>query len=173
MTDLISSQEAIAEEARKLAVDVLYSEKGHLVAAKYWRFCNYGLGIPSAILGVIAGANILAENAGLVSALLALLASALVALNTFLNPSEHAMRHHKAGTSLARLRRSIRQFVQIDFIEVEEVKHVRSKLEQLTEQVNNTQADSPAIPGMPYRKAKADIEKGTAEYTKVELEQAA
>src|SRR3569623_2261526 len=93
---------AMMEEGRRLAVDVLYSEKGHFAAASAWRSRNYWLGIPAALIGAAAGAPILASAPAVVAGILALSGAALTALMTFLNPSERAAQHQKAGVAYSK-----------------------------------------------------------------------
>ena len=166
------AQLAIVGEARKLGVDTLYSEKGHFAAAASWRKWNYFLGIPSAALSAIAGGSILNDKAGLVTGLVALLASALIALSTFLNPSERESQHQRAGVSYGRLRRLIRQFVQIDPFLPQSEDALRARLDELTENVSNLQAEAPAIPAYAYRAAIKEIEVGASDYTESELDSA-
>ncbi len=167
-----AGRDAMASEARKLAVDVLYSEKGHFLAARSWRAWHYGLGVPAALIGAGAGASILGQAPILVPGLLTLLAAALTALITFLNPSDRAAQHDRAGVEYARLRRTIRQFVQIDFA-TDSDGELRRNLDSLTERVATVQGDAPPISAGAHRAALASIKAGSADYTSEELDTAA
>lgn len=172
----LETSAAIVAEGRKLAVDALYSEKGHFAAARCWRRLNYFLGIPSVVLGATAGASIvsdLGDNSKLAAGMCALLAAALTALNTFLNPAERASQHHRAGVEYGRLRRLIRQFVQINPRQSPEATELRRRLDELTEKVGTVQAEALPIPGYAHRRAYAEIQKGSADYTPKELDTAA
>lgn len=178
MTKTPLSQEradAIMSEARNLAVDVIYSEKGHFAAASWWRFVNYALGIPSVLLGVFAGASILQQDgtSSLWAGLAALFASAMTALNTFLDPSQRASQHQQAGVSYGRIRREIRQFVQIEGKHCGDIADLQKKLADFTESVGSIQKDALPIPKGAYAKASKSIKSGTAEYTPAELDTAA
>ncbi|RXZ64245.1 SLATT domain-containing protein [Pelagerythrobacter rhizovicinus] len=162
---------AMLAEARKLAVDVLYSEKGHFAAASAWRRRNYWLGIPAALIGAAAGATILASADPVVSGILALAGAAITALMTFLNPSERAAQHQRAGVAYAQLRRKVRQFAQIDMAGMESAA-LRATLTALTEEVGSTQGEALAIPSAAYRAAMKSIESGSADYTDQELDAA-
>jgi len=166
-----TAREAMLGEARKLAVDVLYSEKGHFTAARSWRAWNYRLGVPAALIGAAAGAAILGDAPALIPGLLALLAAALTALITFLNPSERAAQHHRAGVDYARLRRQIRQFVQIDFSTMNDGAF-RDRLDDLTARVGTVQGDALPIPAGAHKGAYASIANGSADYTPSELDAA-
>ncbi len=173
MTDTVSAAEidprdAILAEARRLAVDALYSEKGHFEAASAWRGRTYSLGIPAALIGATAGATILADMDPAIGGSLALVGAAITALMTFLNPSERASQHHRSGVSYGVLRRALRQFVQID-IGMMDVVALRSRLSELTEKIGALQSESLPIPSAAHKKAFKSIQSGSAEYTPEEL----
>jgi hypothetical protein len=93
----VSTLEQVVSEARKLAVDALYSEKGHFCAARRWRSVNYWLGTPSTFLAAVAGGGYLVGGWAWLSALMCIAAATLTAVSTFLNPSDVADRHHSNG----------------------------------------------------------------------------
>lgn len=173
MTDTVSpaetdSRDAILAEARRLAVDALYSEKGHFEAASAWRGRTYSLGIPAALISATAGATILADMDPAIGGSLALVGAAITALMTFLNPSERASQHHRSGVSYGGLRRALRQFVQID-VGIMDVAALRSRLSELTEKIGALQSESLPIPSAAHKKAFKSIQGGSAEYTPQEL----
>lgn len=170
-TDLAGTKAALLDEARRLAVDVLYSEKGHFAAASAWRSRNYWLGVPAALIGAAAGATILASAPPVFAGLLALTGAAITALMTFLNPSERAAQHQRAGVAYSKLRRTIRQFAQID-VGTMDADALRKRLTELTDEVSAVQGDALAIPAHAYAKAMAAIQSGSADYTDAELEAA-
>ena len=159
------------EEGRRLAVDALYSEKGHFAAASDWRSRNYWLGIPAALIGVAAGATILASAPAVVAGILALSGAALTALMTFLNPSERAAQHQNAGVAYSKLRRTLRQFVQIDMM-VMDAAALQAKLADFTNEIASVQGDALPIPNRAYQKAIAAINAGSADYTVGEFDAA-
>jgi hypothetical protein len=159
---------AILAEARRLAVDALYSEKGHFEAASGWRGRNYWLGVPAALIGATAGATILADMDPAVGGSLALVGAAITALMTFLNPSERAAQHHRSGVSYGVLRRALRQFIQID-VQMMDDAALRARLSELTEKIGALQAESLPIPSGAHKKAFKSIQGGSAEYTTEEL----
>lgn len=167
-TDLARTKAALLDEARRLGVDVLYSEKGHFAAASAWRSRNYWLGVPAALIGAAAGATILASAPPVFAGLLALTGAAITALMTFLNPSERAAQHQRAGVAYSKLRRTIRQFAQID-VGTMDADALRKRLTELTDEVSAVQGDALAIPAHAYAKAIAAIQSGSADYTDAEL----
>jgi hypothetical protein len=173
MIDAVSPTEsdprsAILAEGRRLAVDALYSEKGHFEAASAWRGRTYWLGIPAALIGATAGATILADLHPAIGGSLALVGAAITALMTFLNPSERASQHHRSGVAYGVLRRALRQFIQID-IGMTDAPALRSRLAELTDQIGALQAEALPIPSRAHKKAFKSIEGGSAEYTPKEL----
>lgn len=167
-TDIAGTKAALLDEARRLGVDVLYSEKGHFAAASAWRSRNYWLGVPAALIGAAAGATILASAPPVFAGLLALTGAAITALMTFLNPSERAAQHQLAGVAYSKLRRTIRQFAQID-VGTMDADALRKRLTELTDEVSAVQGDALAIPAHAYAKAIAAIQSGSADYTDAEL----
>lgn len=166
---VIDAAGRLSDEARRLGVDVLYSEKGHFIAAGHWRKVNYFLGIPAAILGVISGATILGDGSSAVAGWAALGSAVLTALNTFLNPSERAAQHQKVGTQYGTTRRLIRQLVQIDAVVGGDAGPLRQQLDELTSKVGDIQGEALPIPGLAYWCAVRSIRRGTADYTPDEL----
>jgi hypothetical protein len=163
----------ILQEARKLAVDSLYSEKGHFVAASRWRKANYFLGSPSALLAAIAGGGFLAGGWAWLAGLMSLTAACLTAISTFLNPSDVADRHHSNGVKYSLVRRRLRKLANVDgdlpSVTDEQLAH---ELGQLIGEVTRVQSESPPIPAFAAKKAKIEIDSGKADYTESELKAA-
>jgi len=163
----------IVEEARKLAVDVLYSEKGQFAAANFWSKLYFFLGLPAASLAAAAGAIFFGKADGFIPGLLAFGAAILTAVTTFLNPQERADRHQLSGVQYSNLRRELRQFIQIDLSADSNTKNSEVILKEFTKKVHNIQSQSPAIPSFGWKLAKKSLQGGSAEYTEDELELAA
>lgn len=164
---------AIIEEARKLAVDTLFSEKGQFIAAVWWRRVNYWIGGLAAFFGALAGATILGGGDALLPGLAALGSAALAALNTFLNPSDRASQHHTAGVRYAQLRRRLRQFVQIDPPIGTSDALLKERLDAFTAEIAEIQEAAPPLYPAVRAKAKKEIDAGFSNYTENELETAA
>lgn len=175
MTVIAETKLAIAERARELAVDVLYSEKGQFADAAGWRSLNRWLGLPSAILAALAGAQILADYGGAVlPAVTAFLSAVMTAAIVFLKPEESASRHHSAGTAYGGIRRRLRHFVQIECrLDSVGPGDLASKLDQMMKEVNELQSASPPISKGGFKAAGKSIKAGTANYTANELDAAA
>ncbi len=164
------AHEPIIEEARNLAVDALFSEKGHFIAAVHWRRWNFRIGCAAAFFGAFAGATIFGGADALIPGLAALTASALAALNTFLNPSDRATQHHAAGVQYGQLRRRLCQFVQIEppFGTTDDV--LRERLGAFTKEVGDIQDAAPPLYARAREQAKKEIDAGYSDYTDAELE---
>lgn len=167
------AHESIIEEARKLAVDALFSEKGQFIAAVLWRKINFRIGCAAAICGAFAGAAILGGADALIPGLAALAASAQATLNTLLNPSDRAAQHHTAGVRYGQLRRRLRQFVQIEppFGTGDDV--LRERLNAFTKEIANIQDAAPPLYPKAREQAKKEIDAGYSDYTDAELDSAA
>jgi hypothetical protein len=163
------ARDQIVTEAKRLAVDVLYSEKGHFEAAKRWATVNLWIGVPSTFLAAAAGGTFFAGAGPALPGFLAFSASALSAIATFLDPNGVTARHHHAGILYGRARRLLRQFVHIDVSLTSNDAELAKQLKVLTDQVGDIQADSPRIPEFARKLAKADIDSGSADYTSKEL----
>ncbi len=77
----------IHAEASRIEEDSLYSAKGHFEAGRVWENVQLGLGIPTVIFAAIASASAFKEEI-MAAGVLAMAASVLSAISTFLNPSE-------------------------------------------------------------------------------------
>jgi hypothetical protein len=160
------------EEAKRAAVDSLYSEKGHFAAATNLRRVHYWLGIPSAALAAAAASSFFKGMQTAIPALLALTAAVLTTINTFINSSEKASQHHQAGVAYGTLRRKLRYFVQVESVGTSDETILSQKLLELINALGKLQAESPPIPIAAHKKAKEMIQQGTADYTAKELESA-
>ena len=162
-------REDVVEEVRKLGVDVLFSEKGHFMAARMWRVVNYSINIPSATLAAIAGVAFFKGEYREYAGWFAVAASALTAVGTALNAADRSARHHRAGVLYAALRREIRNFVQVEAWADTDDAGLVSTLQSLTRSVSKLQGDSPAIFGLAYDRAKRSLKAGSANYSTDEL----
>lgn len=174
----IEQRDRIVVEGRKLATDVLYSEKAHFAAANRWRYWQFWLGIGSASLAALAGASFLSKVFSpaiqeWLPAVLAFLASLLTTLSTILKPDQIWEKHHSAGVDYGILRRKIRHFVQIDTqaSEVDDAS-IRETLTKLETEVGVVQKRARPIPGYAHKAAYASIHAGHADYSDTELDAA-
>ena len=111
----------IAEEAKRVENDTLYSAKGHYEAANYWANFHLLLGIPTAIISAIAGTSAFAQfnNHATIAGILAIIVTALTGITTFLNPNEKASAHQNVGNKYNAIRNRARALYNLDMLLVE------------------------------------------------------
>lgn len=161
-------------EAERIAVDALYSERGHYAAAGVWRRRHYWLSGPAALLAIAAGGSFLTKNAPeWLPPLLAFISALLSALSAFLKPDALASEHHAAGVRFATIRKKLRLFIHagVQAASLNE-KDLLEQLDALRSDYAGVQASAREIPGWAYGRAKAGIEGGEAGYTEQEIEAA-
>lgn len=178
MTVEASERTRIIDEGRKLATDVLYSEKAHFAAAGRWRYWQFWLGNSAAVLAALAGAGFLSkvlstELQGWLPAVLAFVASLITILVTNMKPDQIWEKHHAAGVDYGITRRKIRHFVQITARAADaDEKKLSAKLNDLTEEVGAIQKRARPIPKYAHAAAYKGIHDGQSDYEQRELDAA-
>ncbi|MCV0428645.1 MAG: SLATT domain-containing protein [Roseibium sp.] len=169
-----SLRSSIISEGERLAVDALYSEKGHFVAATPWRRGHLWLGVPAALFAFAAGAGFVGDYLGPAAAsALAFVSGSLSAIATFLNPNETAKSHHNSGTAYGHIRRKLRQFVEITCKEADVAEsELRAELAALTKEITDIQVAAKPIPKSAYEIARMEIDQdnGTASYSNKDVD---
>ena len=89
-TVISQRKEEIIKEAKRIEEASLYSSKGHLSAAAFWRGLHFSLGLPTTILAAIAAASAFAQfdSGHTVRGWISICVATLSGLSTFLNPNE-------------------------------------------------------------------------------------
>ncbi|MBI1816261.1 MAG: SLATT domain-containing protein [Deltaproteobacteria bacterium] len=150
-------------EAARIEEDSLYSGKGHFEAARAWGNVHLWLGIPAAVLAAIASASAFKQEVALAGAL-ALTASVLSAISTFLNASERSQLHHQAGVKHNALRNRARIFRELDLKSGVGPSDLLASLKALAQERDDLNLSSPQIPKFAFRRARGGIETGEAAY---------
>jgi hypothetical protein len=119
---------ALGEEATNLEKVSRARSFAHRSACNLWNAVNYLLGV------------------------LALVASALAALTTFLNPSQAARLHQHAATSYAQLQGKFRRFRVIDELLDPVASALSAELDATVTEFDQVDAASPPIPWWARRK---------------------
>ncbi|GAN69833.1 SLATT domain-containing protein [Acetobacter orleanensis] len=165
-----TARTGMLEEAQRLAVDAMYTERGHYQAACQWRKCHYWLNGPAAILAAIAGGTFIAKVSSWVPPLLAFVAALFSALSTFLKPDVLASEHQAAGVRFATIRKKLRMFIaaRLHLGGVTD-EMLLSELDKLRQEYAETQASSRPIPAYAYALAKQGIQAGEASYKQDEI----
>ena len=161
-----SEREKFIREAKRIEEDSLLSSKGHFYAAQFWTNIHLWIGIPTAVLAAIAGGSALSQfdYHELIAGILALVAAALIAIATFLNPNERAATHLRAGNQYNALRNNSRIFHEINMDGSQDSEKAIEQIGEMNERRNNLNQTSPQIPKWFFDKARKGIEKGEAQY---------
>lgn len=160
------TKEEIIKEAKRIEESTLYSSKGHFVAAQFWTYFHFFVGIPMVLCAAGAGASALSkfDKSGVLIGILSIVATAIAALITFLNPNEKANVHLNSGNNYDSLQNRIRIFWSIDCWREESEQVLTEKLKYFSEQKDKLNQSSPQIPWWAYKIAKRGIQAGEADY---------
>lgn len=152
----------IEKEASRIEEDATYSSKGHYEAAKSWDKTYLYLGIPTAIIAGISGISAFQDCVTL-AGITALLAAALAATSTFLNPSEKAQAHYSAGSRYNSLKNRSRIFREIELPNAD-IDLLKKRIMELSDERHLANTESPQIPRNAFERARKGIEQGESEY---------
>lgn len=162
--------EEIVREAKRLEESTLYSMKGHHCAASGWSNRHLWLGLPVVVISALVGAATFsqyAETYPLVkttAGLLSLAVAILSGISTFLNPNDRENAHLSAAHGFDKLNNDSRLFWSVDCWQEDSDAVLTTKLKELVDRKNELNGNSPQIPDWAYRKAKAGIEAGEAQF---------
>jgi len=161
----MTNREKIINEAKRIEEDSLYSAKGHFYAGQCWVNTNLWLGGIAAVLSAIAGASAFSQfdYHNIVGGGLSIIVAGLTAIITFINPSERASVHQKAGNRYNALRNDTRIFYDIELNEIDD-KKATEDLKKLNDRRNKLNLESHQIPKWAFEKARKGIEEGEAKY---------
>lgn len=154
----------LEEECKRIEEDTEHSFKAHYNSAEFWSRVNLMLGLPSAILGVIAGGTSAYDGGQAIVTGTALLASALVTCLTFLKPGEKSDSHKNAGNLYHSLRNKTRLLREIELVENSNNAELKDRLYELFDRRDELNVSMPSISSSSYEKAKKDIDAGRARY---------
>lgn len=154
--------ENLNKEAMRIEEDSTYSSKSHYEAARQWGQIYLWLGIPTAIIAGISGVSAF-EDHTFIAGIAAIIAAALAAISTFLNPSEKAQAHYTAGFKFTSLKNKSRIFREIELLDKDKKNHKQDLLE-LSSERDSINEVSPQIPRWAFKKAGKGIESGQSKY---------
>jgi hypothetical protein len=149
-------------ELRRIEEDAIHSAKGHFESSRIWSKVHYCIGLPSAILSAWSGLEAIKQDTNF-AFLLAMLGAALIAINTFLNPSEKAERHHSAGNQYKSLQNQARIFreVRLSLLNEAEAMEEFTALAATRDQLNEA---NPSPMRLGFLWGRKGIENGEAMY---------
>ncbi len=153
----------LADEARRIEEDSIFSSKGHYNSGESWKRVHYYIGVPTVILAAIASASAFNDE-GLLAGVIGILVAVLTALSTFLDPSGKKNEHYAAGAAFGSLKNQARMFYEIDVLKNVEISELDEKLLLLAKRRDDLNSGSPLVSRQSYLKAKSDIEGGTNTY---------
>lgn len=160
----------IIREAKRLEESTLFSMKGHHVAASGWSNRHLWLGMPTVIISALVGAATFSQYAkdypalGVIAGLLSIIVTVLSGITTFLNPNEKENAHLNAAHGFDKINNDARLFWSVDCWQEASDAVLTSQLKELVDRKNELNSSSPQIPDWAYRKAKAGIEAGEADF---------
>lgn len=156
---------ACLRDAKRIEEDATYTAKSHYNDADWWGTVHTSIGVVAAVLSVVAGVAALSEFAGhvFVGAVAAFTVAALTSIATFLNPSEKAASHHRAGSGFNALKDAARQTAELSSAR-DSVQKLRSEVRTLADRKAELNESSPSVRPASYAKARAGIERGEASY---------
>lgn len=152
------NREEIRKEALRIEEDCAHSSKGHYNAAAFWKTVNYWIGIPTAILAAIGSGSAFTEH-HLWAGGIGLLTAALVAVATFLDPSQKNSSYRSAGDQFLALRNTTRTFRNIELL-VTDSDAAQARIIDLGKRRDDLNSGSPQIPNGAFLKARKGIKEG-------------
>ena len=158
----IETAEGVRRESLRLDEDCMYSSRGHFEAERLWSRVHHWIGVPAALVGGAAGVSAFNQET-LLAGSLAVVAAALTALATFLNPSARSAEHHTAGAKYLSLRNESR-FLRETWPKPSDVDSFRDTLASLVQLRNELNESSRPIPRHAFKAARNRIEQGEAKY---------
>lgn len=158
--------EAIIKEAKRIEENCLYTSKSHFVVAHFWTNFHLWLGIPTAVLAVMAGTIAFAsfKYGNSIAGVLSIIIAILSAIATFLNPKECSNTNSIAGNNYDSLLTRTRIFWTIDCRREESIEILADKLKELSTERDRLNRECSQPPKWAYKRAKKGIEEGEAEY---------
>lgn len=154
---------SISNELDRIQEDAELSFKGHYNAGDFWETVNFWIGLPTAVATAIAGG--LAYNEFSFSAgSLAMIATAAVAIMTFLNPADRAQKHKSAASDYHILRNQARVFKDIEMPSLKDSDVIKSRVLEFAKTRDQLNSLSLIIPRWAYEKAKKDTDEGRTTY---------
>jgi len=152
----------VKQESARIEEDALHSAKGHFNAEDRWQLVNLSLGIGTAVVAGVSGVSAFSEQP-IISGLLAFLAAFIAGANTALNPESRSADHGQSGRKYKTLSNRARIFREVHAIQLD-TEQARAAFTALSEQRDELNENSPAIPRWAYERAIKDIDQGRSTY---------
>jgi hypothetical protein len=160
-----SPREACISELHRIEEDSRFSSKSQFEAARSWRKLHLGLGLPTVILGAVAGvsafSNFTRHTAW--AGIFAILAAVLAASNTFLNPAERVASHQNFGNDYLSLRNRARFSATTEALALTDAE-LQEHVVALAAERDSLNKKAPQVHRMAFERARKGIEEGEAKY---------
>lgn len=154
----------VIDELKRLENMCLLAAERHYAAETRWYNLNEWLGIPATLVSAITAASAFAkfDQKEIVTVTTALLASALSALLTFLDPFKRASAHHLAGREYEALYHMAGRLSRLD-ADLIKGEPIADKFSDLARKFDELLKASPAIPRYAYERSKQAMASGDGE----------
>lgn len=153
---------AIKQEAARIEEDALHSAKGHFNAEGRWQLVNLSMGIGTALVAGASGVSAFSEQP-IISGLLAFVAAFIAGASTALNPESRSSDHGQSGRKYKTLLNRARIFREVQAMQLDN-EQARATFAALSDQRDELNENSRAIPRWAYERAIKDIEQGRSTY---------
>ena len=147
--------EILRSEARIVESRTSIRARAHFRASSFWSNIQLSVGGVAAVLSAIAGASALSQldARNVIAGVLALAVTTLTAVATFLNPSERANAHLRAGNAYLALENRARLFYRMDLLLAKPDNDLQRRLTRLVDELNELNTTSPQPPTRIFKKA--------------------
>lgn len=166
------------QEVEKLRVDALYGKKKHFNAADRKQRYHLWTGIPALIINLLLGSylvgalsSVLPDLCNWAGAGLAVIAAALIAVQTTFNFERKAEQHQSIGTRYLSVAKECGRLIAYCKDGKVGIDELRSQLESLAIRHDEINADAAKCPtnNADYRKAQQGLKEGEEKYTETEI----
>jgi hypothetical protein len=155
-------KDSLAKEAGRIEEDCEYSAKSHFNAADIWSTRALKLGVPATIIAALSGLSF--NYCPTIATSLAIAASILTGLITFLRPDDKASTHKSTGDIYLSIRNQARVFREIELNVLGSNDAGYKALKNLADKRDEQNRISPSIPRKAFETARTGIEQGETEF---------
>lgn len=161
------TKEEVIKEAKRIEESLLYSSKAHFFAANFWNGVHLIIGLPLVALSSVAGIKAWkeADSVGSWAVAISVSIAILSAMITFLNPSDRASVHLKAGNDYDSLMNRARLFWAIQCLGEDPDSILTSQVTGLATEKAKLNQTCPQVPFLAYIMARKGIQRGQGDYT--------
>src|SRR5262245_60790566 len=151
-------RDVLRSEAKLVEIRTSITARAHFRASNCWANVRLSVGGLAAVLSAIAGASALSRIDGgdIIAGALALAVTTLTAVTTFLNPSERANAHLRAGNAYLGLENRARLLYRIELLARKPEGDLERRLTRLVDDLNELNTTSPQPGRRSFNRAKRD-----------------